>query len=584
MYKKIGVGGKMNVNLSHVLRFFICLSVVFVLGCSSDEEVLGNENDTTDTDGTLIEEIEETEEPVEESNNEPLELFDYAAEVDFHLHHPITNTFDTNTIVSFEGEVAKMNELTRRELWIIVKYENRIEDFHTNEFHYYVPVESDGSFVADVALHHGAGEYDVLVRVPSMDPEEDNYYYDVARFNVTNVDEDIRRDVEYTLRGLQEGVVLSESVHGFSEANETVLIEGTVPDSYQAKVVMINVQKDRESQIIPLPIEEGKFSGEVPLYFGEGIHHLMIQTYDTEENYYYDAASFYVDNQSDRDFVEVEVYREFLTNDVVFHEPTWSSAKKLDDISYRVEGEIDPSMPGANDMSHVVVTMEKLDEKDAEVLYIIPVENYQFASDVYFRFGPGDYEVSMNLLDLEEEGSSVFYYRGIKKLSHHVQDIEDKRSLLPSRGIESDHPDIIKKAEELTKRISNDREKALAIYEFVAKHVSYDVQKWEDLVFDISDSALLTLESGKGVCQDYAYLAVALFRAIGMEANYIEGYAGERHAWVEVKVDGDWLVMDPTWGAGYVQDGEFVANYREDYFDPDVSFLEETHRRDGVVY
>ncbi|MFA9558102.1 transglutaminase domain-containing protein [Evansella sp. AB-rgal1] len=538
--------------------------------------------DLNATDELVIEESES--EQVEESNAEPLHLLAYAEEVDFQLHTPDTSAFDVHTIVKVEGTVNKIKELTRSELWIIVKFENRIEDLKTNEFHYYVPVESNGSFVTDLQLHHGSGEYDVFIRVPSIDPEEDNLYYEVAKFKVTNLDEDIQREVEYTLRGLKEGVVLSEIVRGFSEAKETITIEGTVPDNYQAKVVMVNVQKDRESQHISLPIEEGRFSGEVPLYFGEGIHYIMVQTHDSEENYYYDAASFYVDNTSARDFVEVELYREFLTNEMEFFEPNLFVAKQLSDITYRVEGEIDPQMPGAEEMSHVIVTMKKTDEKDADVLYIIPVENYRFAGDVYFRFGPGNYDVTMNLLDTDREGPSVFYYRGIKKFTHHVQDIEDKRSLLPSRGIESDHPQIINKANELTKGISGEREKALAIYEFVSKHVSYDVQKWDELIFDISDSALLTLESGKGVCQDYAYLAIALFRAIGMEANYIEGYAGGRHAWVEVKVDGEWLVMDPTWGAGYVDKGEFVPDYREDYFDPEAAFFEETHRRNGIVY
>ena len=69
-----------------------------------------------------------------------------------------------------------------------------------------------------------------------------------------------------------------------------------------------------------------------------------------------------------------------------------------------------------------------------------------------------------------------------------------------------------------------------------------------------------------------------------MEANFVEGDAGERHAWVEVKVDGEWIVMDPTWGAGYVHEGTFHFQYNEDYFDPDPAFLAETHTRDGIVY
>ncbi len=69
-----------------------------------------------------------------------------------------------------------------------------------------------------------------------------------------------------------------------------------------------------------------------------------------------------------------------------------------------------------------------------------------------------------------------------------------------------------------------------------------------------------------------------------MEAHYVNGDAGERHAWVEVKVDGEWLEMDPTWGAGYIIDGKFQFHYTEDYFDPDPAFLAETHTREGIMY
>lgn len=73
-----------------------------------------------------------------------------------------------------------------------------------------------------------------------------------------------------------------------------------------------------------------------------------------------------------------------------------------------------------------------------------------------------------------------------------------------------------------------------------------------------------------------------------MEARYVAGTAGagfnwSRHAWVEVKVDGEWLTMDPTWGAGYVANDEFVANYTEDYFEPNEEAFK-THSRSGVQY
>jgi len=67
--------------------------------------------------------------------------------------------------------------------------------------------------------------------------------------------------------------------------------------------------------------------------------------------------------------------------------------------------------------------------------------------------------------------------------------------------------------------------------------------------------------AGKGVCQDFTHLTLALLRAMGLPARYVSGYLyptsgdaggtvgattlGESHAWVEFWA-GDWLSADPT--------------------------------------
>lgn len=64
--------------------------------------------------------------------------------------------------------------------------------------------------------------------------------------------------------------------------------------------------------------------------------------------------------------------------------------------------------------------------------------------------------------------------------------------------------------------------------------------------------------AGKGVCQDYAHITLAVMRAMGLPARYVSGYLfpkgdaevgvttrGESHAWVEYWA-GAWLAVDPT--------------------------------------
>ncbi|HZY89684.1 MAG TPA: transglutaminase family protein [Gemmataceae bacterium] len=60
------------------------------------------------------------------------------------------------------------------------------------------------------------------------------------------------------------------------------------------------------------------------------------------------------------------------------------------------------------------------------------------------------------------------------------------------------------------------------------------------------------LREGKGVCQDFTHLMIALLRSFGVPARYVSGYlhrAGESqsHAWCEAWVpDLGWLGIDPT--------------------------------------
>lgn len=55
----------------------------------------------------------------------------------------------------------------------------------------------------------------------------------------------------------------------------------------------------------------------------------------------------------------------------------------------------------------------------------------------------------------------------------------------------------------------------------------------------------------QGVCRDYAHLTIALCRALGIPARYVAGYAvnlvpPDFHGLVEVFIDDDWYLFDPT--------------------------------------
>ncbi|WP_078578813.1 transglutaminase domain-containing protein [Salipaludibacillus agaradhaerens] len=563
--------------------FMLFLNVVIggvLVGCSQSIDTHGNnENDVLlEINDDLI----KRQEQHEEGN---IWLMEYAHEIGFSLDAPAIEGSEVNTTLEIKGSIEEAEKLNDDHIYLQIAYEGEFEDESIpNVFYHFIPVE-EGHFSEEVALHHGEGEYNVRVHVSSHDESERESYYATTSFNVVNKDKEIAREIEYTRFGTKQGVELAFPEMGLSEESGSVYVSGEVPEDYSGDMVFVHVEQGSQNERVILPVEGREFSGDIPLYFGEGVHLIKVQTMAEEDELYYDAATFYVTNKTAIEYTRTTHFNQYVERGVTIDEPALTTELARSGLTYSISGEIDETVPGADDISHIIVTtLKEEDGEEVEAGYVLPVEDYSFAGDIYFRFGEGTYDVIINVPERDQQDQSMFYYSGIMKVTHEINDIEDKRSTLPSRGIEADHPLIIEKANAITNDIEDEREIAKAVYEFVATHVDYDVDKMERDTFNIGDSAVKTLKSGTGVCQDYAFLTVALLRSIGMEANYIEGDAGLRHAWVEVKVDGEWLTMDPTWGAGYVVDGEFIEHYRLDYFDPDPDVFAETHTRKGVLY
>ncbi len=129
------------------------------------------------------------------------------------------------------------------------------------------------------------------------------------------------------------------------------------------------------------------------------------------------------------------------------------------------------------------------------------------------------------------------------KISGPQYNVDAYRWTLPASQIESDHPEIVKTAREVTRGISD----PLAKVKKLARWVSEEVQ---DEPVD-SLSALEVLHTKKGECQAHTMLYTALARAEGIPTRiaggivYMEGVGFLYHAWAESDVGG-WVTVDPT--------------------------------------
>jgi len=131
----------------------------------------------------------------------------------------------------------------------------------------------------------------------------------------------------------------------------------------------------------------------------------------------------------------------------------------------------------------------------------------------------------------------------------------------------------------LTKDLETDLEKSRTIYMWIVKNIRYDckkyhnnvppkfsglnekyiqkrVKKWEE------EQTLKTMRRKKGICADYSRLFKAMCGQVGIDALIILGDSRDfrrsyrnnhdnPHAWNAIKLDGEWKLVDATWGAGY---------------------------------
>ena len=90
-----------------------------------------------------------------------------------------------------------------------------------------------------------------------------------------------------------------------------------------------------------------------------------------------------------------------------------------------------------------------------------------------------------------------------------------------------------------------------AICDFVHDHIKFDYQH-----ASATRTAYQAYQEGRGVCRDYAHLAIALCRCMNIPARYCTGYlgdvgtpkpwaAGDFAGWFEAYLGGHWRTFDP---------------------------------------
>ena len=151
----------------------------------------------------------------------------------------------------------------------------------------------------------------------------------------------------------------------------------------------------------------------------------------------------------------------------------------------------------------------------------------------------------------------------------------DQHALAAPADIEKDAATL---ARWLTAPFSSPQEKLRALYRWVTEHIEYDVQAYHEDRSSAEDPNLV-LSKHISACEGYSNLFGELALHAGIQnVQKVDGFVkdarhqkGEpfdksNHAWNAVLIDGQWRLIDSTWGAGYDAGDRYIKRFEPMYF------------------
>ena len=234
------------------------------------------------------------------------------------------------------------------------------------------------------------------------------------------------------------------------------------------------------------------------------------------------------------------------------------------------------------------------DQKDSEsfniaVSFLVSVDD---AQSVGIIFDSEFYQTNLEKKQAFEENYNNSYYKNYY-------------SLAPKSGsnltvAEEEYVNAL--AQHIVEDISEDSPnleylKAKAVYNWLTENLYYDYDFFYNSNGRPSDTDVVRiLQTKKAVCEGFAVSYTTLLNQIGIESAVVYGFApgqgGDElgftpgtddltkanHAWNEVKIGDEWILVDATWGCGnYYYDGEFYKGDSSSlYFDTHIQMFSQS--------
>lgn len=146
--------------------------------------------------------------------------------------------------------------------------------------------------------------------------------------------------------------------------------------------------------------------------------------------------------------------------------------------------------------------------------------------------------------------------------------------------------DYSKVAQSIAGNADSKYDQAKLIFLWLCNNITYDVT----YKFHTADDCF---DNRSGVCQGYCELFYRLAEPLNLRTEIIFGkskdgnnvISDKGHSWLMVEVEDGWIFIEPTWGAGAVNDGVFIKNDNPmPWFDVDPYWLIFNHFPDEPHY
>lgn len=115
-----------------------------------------------------------------------------------------------------------------------------------------------------------------------------------------------------------------------------------------------------------------------------------------------------------------------------------------------------------------------------------------------------------------------------------------------------------------------------AVYEYIIHHTVYDYDYYGQTITEI-------ILNGRGVCASYAKTTQYLLQKLGFEIVTIFGYGNSNsHLWNMLKVEGDYYLLDTTWGDP-ITESDADQHITYEYFLVTTDYMAQDHVVDDII-